>query len=319
VNYRSDDELSSKNQINIVNMRRLFFCLAVVFAAVVSCKNDDSPAAPAIQIATNATLGQVLTDSKGMTLYVFSDDIDLTSHCAAAGSCIAIWPVFYSDNITVSDGLTASDFATITRGDNQKQTTYKGYPLYYFAGDTKAGDINGDGNVATEFKWYAAKPGGYSIVYANGQLVGHDGLSYKQVATTTNSPTGVDIVAGTAETFFLTDHAGRTLYIWKNDHNGVSNFATASPNSTVYTPFDADLATIVLPSILHKDDFKEITVNQTVKQLTYKGWPLYYFGGTATVAGDAHAGETRGVSFPPGQNPATLWPVVNAGMTTAPN
>ena len=298
-------------------MKRSLFFLAVAFAAVVSCKNDDGPAAPEVQIATNANLGQLLTDSKGMTLYVFSEDIDGTSHCTAAGSCITIWPIFYSENITVSDGLTTSDFATITRTDGQKQTTYKGYPLYYFAGDTKVGDINGDGNAATAFEWYAAKPGGYTVVYARGQLVGHDGVSYKQVATTSGSTAGVDIVPGTALTFFLADHAGRTVYIWKNDRNGVSNFDAANANSTVFTPFDADPSTLVLPSILSKDDFKETT--GTTKHLTYKGWPLYYFGGTATVAGDTHAGETRGVSFPPGQNPATLWPVANAETITAPN
>jgi predicted lipoprotein with Yx(FWY)xxD motif len=49
----------------------------------------------------------------------------------------------------------AGDFGTITREDGKKQTTYKGMPLYYFAGDKKAGDVTGQGMGKV---WYVANP-----------------------------------------------------------------------------------------------------------------------------------------------------------------
>jgi len=69
-----------------------------------------------------------------------------------------------------------------------------------------------------------------------------------------------------------------------------------------------------LPSSLNKADFAETTVFGQ-KQLTYKGWPLYYFGGNATVPGDAAdavRGRTRGVSFPttPAPGASAIWRTV---------
>jgi predicted lipoprotein with Yx(FWY)xxD motif len=57
---------------------------------------------------------------------------------------VSNWPVFYAANISAPQGLNASDFGTITRSDGKQQTTYKGYPLYFFIGDHKPGDINGN-------------------------------------------------------------------------------------------------------------------------------------------------------------------------------
>ncbi|MCG2463011.1 hypothetical protein K8352_19825, partial [Flavobacteriaceae bacterium F89] len=105
--------------------------------------------------------------------YFFSLDTKQTSECL--DGCLSVWPVFYQSNITVDAGLDANDFATIDRTDGAKQTTYKGWPLYYYASDGSAGDTKGDkvNNV-----WYIAKPD-YSLMYVRSQLVGHDGKNYK--------------------------------------------------------------------------------------------------------------------------------------------
>ncbi|MFD6441263.1 hypothetical protein ACFWDG_15925, partial [Peribacillus sp. NPDC060186] len=52
---------------------------------------------------------------------------------------------FYADNIISSKGFDKKEFNTIIRDDGQKQTTYKGHPLYYFVKDKQAGHINGQG------------------------------------------------------------------------------------------------------------------------------------------------------------------------------
>jgi len=96
-----------------------------------------------IKAKAKPRVGSYLTDAKGMSLYTFKKDPPGKSACG--GDCIAKWPVFYTKKVVVSKKLDKKDFAVITRGDGIKQTTYKGRPLYYFANDVVAGDMNGEG------------------------------------------------------------------------------------------------------------------------------------------------------------------------------
>jgi predicted lipoprotein with Yx(FWY)xxD motif len=97
-----------------------------------------------------------LVGPTGKTLYLFTKDTASTSNCT--GQCLGSWPA-----LTVPAGLapTAVKAATgalalITRTDiNTPQVTYKGQPLYYFAGDSVPGDIKGDGVGGV---WTLAKP-----------------------------------------------------------------------------------------------------------------------------------------------------------------
>ena len=107
----------------------------------------------AVKIAKKDGVGNFLVDTKGMTLYVFKKDAPGMSACA--GECVAKWPLYYRDAIAPKDGLKAEDFGTISRADGQKQTTYKGMPLYYFVGDKAAGDTAGQG---VKDVWYVAAP-----------------------------------------------------------------------------------------------------------------------------------------------------------------
>jgi predicted lipoprotein with Yx(FWY)xxD motif len=96
-----------------------------------------------VKLKAKARVGSYLTDAKGMTLYYFKKDAPGKSACT--DDCIARWPVFYTKNIIVPGKLYKKDFAVITRDDGIKQTTYRGRPLYYFAKDAAAGDMNGEG------------------------------------------------------------------------------------------------------------------------------------------------------------------------------
>ncbi len=106
----------------------------------------------AVKVAKHDKVGSYLADAKGMALYVFKKDSPGKSACA--GDCVAKWPLYYREKIGAGS-LKESDFATITREDGQKQTTYKGMPLYYFAGDKAANDVNGQG---VREVWYLAAP-----------------------------------------------------------------------------------------------------------------------------------------------------------------
>ncbi|MDR6998642.1 beta-propeller fold lactonase family protein [Neobacillus niacini] len=96
-----------------------------------------------LQVLHSEKVGKYLADSKGMTLYYFTKDEPGVSNCT--GKCLEIWPPFHADNVKAPSGFHRDDFGTIIRGDGQKQTTYKGYPLYYFNKDQKPGDVNGQG------------------------------------------------------------------------------------------------------------------------------------------------------------------------------
>ncbi|PUB10111.1 secreted repeat protein with Y-X4-D motif [Paenisporosarcina sp. OV554] len=79
-----------------------------------------------------------------MALYYFTKDEPNTTNCS--GECLENWPAFYAENLEAPEGFIKDDFGTITREDTgEKQTTYKGYPLYYFVKDEASGDVNGQG------------------------------------------------------------------------------------------------------------------------------------------------------------------------------
>jgi predicted lipoprotein with Yx(FWY)xxD motif/plastocyanin len=112
-----------------------------------------TPAAVTIKIATKAGVGDYLADAKGMTLYYFTKDS--IGKSAATAAVLANWPVFNVPNIVVQPPLSSADFGTITRDDGLKQTTFKGWPLYYYIKDQAAGDTLGQGvnNV-----WFVINP-----------------------------------------------------------------------------------------------------------------------------------------------------------------
>ena len=278
--------------------------LAMTSIGFTGCDGDDSqdpsnptPENPApeegvnISLVNNTTLGSVLVDSAGKTLYIFTRDVAGDSKCTSE-TCLGNWPIFYKAEIHPGEGLNAADFGTITRTDGAMQTTYKGWPLYYYASDAAAGETNGEaaGNV-----WFAAKPD-YSLMLANAQLTGHDGKSYTSAYE-----------EGTGETQYLTDPSGRTLYIFTNDYRNDNNFTAADlSNNGVWPVFNTDID--ALPGILNKDDFGHIEIHGQ-QQLTYKGWPLYYFQQDAGVRG-----ANKGISFPqPG-----IWPVITKDIAAAP-
>jgi predicted lipoprotein with Yx(FWY)xxD motif len=106
-----------------------------------------------LQIAKTEGIGDYLADAKGMTLYVFTKDSPGQSACS--GPCVEKWPLLMAEMIEAPPGTKSEDFGLITRTDGQKQTTYKGLPLYYFFKDTKPGDVNGQ---AVNGVWFVAKP-----------------------------------------------------------------------------------------------------------------------------------------------------------------
>ncbi len=119
-----------------------------------------STAAYSMMTATSPTLGTYLTDGKGRTLYhLQTDQGSYASKCTDA-TCTGSWPPFYSASINVPQNLNPSDFSTINVNGYKKyqQTAFKGWPLYYFYGDTKSGAINGQGLQDNYGIWSVVNP-----------------------------------------------------------------------------------------------------------------------------------------------------------------
>jgi predicted lipoprotein with Yx(FWY)xxD motif len=98
-----------------------------------------------VQAANNPSLGKILVNSAGDTLYVFKNDSPGQSTCT--GSCAKLWPpLTIPKDAHPSAGTGVKGLLNvIQRSDGSNQVTYNGSPLYLFSGDTQPGQTNGQG------------------------------------------------------------------------------------------------------------------------------------------------------------------------------
>jgi predicted lipoprotein with Yx(FWY)xxD motif len=87
-------------------------------------------------------LGNVLVDSEGMTVYLYTPDTGTESTCY--GACESAWPpVLTEGKPTAGEGAMSAALGTTKRKDGTMQVTYEGHPLYTFSGDKAPGEANG--------------------------------------------------------------------------------------------------------------------------------------------------------------------------------
>jgi predicted lipoprotein with Yx(FWY)xxD motif len=118
-----------------------------------------APAAGTTIALADSSLGKILVDSKGMTLYMFDPDAAGTPTCYDA--CAATWPALLADGTpTAGTGLDAAKLSTVDRTDGGKQVKFGTWPLYFFAADKAPGDTNGQGQGD---KWFVVGADGAPI------------------------------------------------------------------------------------------------------------------------------------------------------------
>ena len=131
-----------------------------------------------------SSLGSILVDSTGRTLYLFKADVGTKSACT--GACATAWPpLLATGKPTAGKGLTASKLGTTTRSGGTRQVTYNGHPLYLYVGDTKPGEVTGQGLTAFGAAWFAVSPAGNQI---SSQPAGHGSGSSSQHSATPAAP-----------------------------------------------------------------------------------------------------------------------------------
>jgi predicted lipoprotein with Yx(FWY)xxD motif len=148
-------------------------------AATAATPKTSSGASATVGVA-NSSLGSILVDSTGRTLYLFKADVGTKSACT--GACATAWPpLLVTGKPAAGTGLTASKLGTIVRSGGTRQVTYNGHPLYRFIKDTKAGQTTGQGVTAFGAAWFALTPSGSQAsapASSSGGGGGSGGLGY---------------------------------------------------------------------------------------------------------------------------------------------
>jgi len=240
---------------------------------------------PTIEVVTDPSLGKILADGKGKTLYIFTKDGPDQSNCDA--KCLANWPPLVSSGAPkLGPGVDASLIGTAVLADGAKIVTYDHMPLYYFINDTMPGQTSGQdvGSV-----WYVVSPDGNPVKPA-----------------VTSSPTATPAAAANVPTInvasdpklgqILVDGNGMSLYVFTKDGPDQSNcdascLANWPPLLTQGNP--------ILGSGVDDSKVGTALLADGTKIVTYNHMPLYYF------IKDTQAGQTSG------QGVGSVWYVVS--------
>jgi predicted lipoprotein with Yx(FWY)xxD motif len=162
---------------------------ALVLATAVACSSSTSPgtstvatsgssssatsggsaasSADALAVATNSSLGPIVTTGSGRTVYRFDADSTNPSKSNCTGGCASLWPpvLVTGSGMPAVTGVDSSQLGEVTRSDGGKQLTLAGSPLYTYSGDTAAGTAAGEGSGGT---WWAVSPAGARVKSGGG-------------------------------------------------------------------------------------------------------------------------------------------------------
>ena len=105
----------------------------------------------------DSSLGEIVVDGEGMTVYMFDNDTQGADASVCEGECATNWPAVTTDSDSPEVEGVTGEVGTIEGVDGSTQVTLNGWPLYYFVGDEAAGDTNGQG---VNEVWWVLTPDG---------------------------------------------------------------------------------------------------------------------------------------------------------------
>jgi predicted lipoprotein with Yx(FWY)xxD motif len=150
--------------------------VGVAMAATASMRSSGGT----VKVVASSKYGKVLAAGNGMTLYRYTPDKKGVSVCS--GACVKYWPPLLlkgTAKVTAGSGVSAGLLGTIKRANGAAQVTYAGFPLYLYAGDSKPGDVKGQG---FQKIWY--------VVSAKGALVKQAVAATKTTSSSSGSAWG---------------------------------------------------------------------------------------------------------------------------------
>ena len=134
--------------------------LAVGLTSALAANHSTSGSAK-VAVASS-TLGRVLVDARGRTLYLFGKDKRDKSACT--GKCAGFWPpLITSGKPLATAGAKAALLGTIKRADGRLQVTYNHHPLYTFVKDARRGETSGESVDAFGAEWWAVSAAGGKV------------------------------------------------------------------------------------------------------------------------------------------------------------
>jgi predicted lipoprotein with Yx(FWY)xxD motif len=150
--------------MKIIALSGLLAASAVTLAACggatsSTAAGNNAPAGGAGLHAATTSLGKVLVDAQGRTVYLLTADSQNTSTCG--GECLTDWPASTAGHakLGVAVGSTKTPDGTTT-------ATVAGQPVYTFSQDHAAGDVNGEGLQEFGGTWYAVSATGQAVTGA---------------------------------------------------------------------------------------------------------------------------------------------------------
>ena len=136
--------------------------LIVIGVATAGAHQAHASKAATIQLKKVGRLGKILVNGHGQTLYLFEKDKHGKSACY--GQCAKFWPpAFTTGRPHAGSGVNAGKLGTTKRKDGKVEVTYNGHPLYAYAGDSKAGQANGQRSTNFGAAWYVMNAKGSAI------------------------------------------------------------------------------------------------------------------------------------------------------------
>jgi predicted lipoprotein with Yx(FWY)xxD motif len=264
-------------------MKRPILAMVAVLALLVAAAAvTQAQASPTVQTKQDKTLGTILADAKGLTLYAFTKDTT-PGQSSCTDQCAANWPpLTATDAPTLAPGLQGT-LGTISRPDGTTQVTYNGMPLYTYAKDEDAEDAYGQGIGGA---WFVVAPGS-SIA----NLVGAP-------AATPAAGTTVTVRYDPTLGYFLADAQGKALYLYLKDTTKGESACTDQCAAN-WPPLSAS-GELSLPAGV-PGTLGTITRADGSTQVTYNDIPLY------TFAKDEDAEDVYG------QGVGGVWFVANPG------
>jgi predicted lipoprotein with Yx(FWY)xxD motif len=138
--------------------------IAVLGAAAVPIASASAAAAPAKVSLRKTSVGMILVNGRGHTLYAFTKDAKNKDRCVTTSGCTSTWPVMTSaGKPTAGHGVKRSQLSTIKLSNGSHQVTYAGHPLYTYVADSSAGETDYVGARQFGGTWLAVNAAGRTV------------------------------------------------------------------------------------------------------------------------------------------------------------
>jgi predicted lipoprotein with Yx(FWY)xxD motif len=122
-------------------MRRIAVLLAAIAALTIAATGPAAAQPSPTKLALRHTsVGTILVNARGFTLYAFTRDARNTDACMKISGCVGIWPVVTTSATPIAGpGVKRSLIGSIAIGGGHRQVTYAGHPLYTYVADSAPG------------------------------------------------------------------------------------------------------------------------------------------------------------------------------------